>query len=159
MKLELELVPSTAFYSNIRKIVSETDWKKISKTIRRLHNNKCQLCGSIEKPYRKYYMHCHEVWDFDYETKKQSLVKLECLCPECHSIKHYCHSINIGISEKELVSHACKVNNCNIATFKDHIAIAFVAWQVKSTIEYSFDKNKALETIATFIKELETSKK
>ena len=66
MKLEIDLVPSTAWYSNLRKKVSQKDWDRIRKQSYADANHKCTICGAEGR------LNCHEIWKYDDKNKSKN---------------------------------------------------------------------------------------
>ncbi len=67
MKLEIDLVPSTAWYSNLRKKVSQKDWDKIRKQSYADANHKCVICDADSR------LNCHENWEYNDKNHIQKL--------------------------------------------------------------------------------------
>ncbi|MDF1534223.1 MAG: hypothetical protein P1P69_06945 [Methanosarcinaceae archaeon] len=59
MRLEIDLVPSTAWYSNLRTNISKNKWDKIRKQSYADANHKCAICGADGR------LNCHEIWEYD----------------------------------------------------------------------------------------------
>ena len=61
MKLTIELVPSTAWYSNVRSNVSKEEWDKIRKKSYSKANHKCEICGDVGTNQGvKHNVECHK---------------------------------------------------------------------------------------------------
>ncbi len=142
LKLRLHLIPSSAFYSNLRKEIGPEKWSNISRKIRGDNNFKCMFCGWKENRSKQEYTHCHEVWKFNKETKVQFLKGFECLCPMCHAVHHWGYSQVRGEDMEALFVHAVYVNKCTIKDFKNHIKKSFKVWRRRSAIKWSLDLNK-----------------
>ena len=82
MKLDIELVPSTCWYSNLRNAVSREVWDRIRYKAYKASGYRCHICGIDRK------MYCHEVWRYDDEKHVQRLVGFVGLCELCHMVKH-----------------------------------------------------------------------
>jgi len=106
MKLTIELVPKTSWYSNVRSNVSRKEWDVIRKRSYSDANHVCEICGGVGT---KHPVECHEIWDYNDETHEQTLVGLISLCPKCHGVKHAGLSISKG-KEDLVVSQLMKVN-------------------------------------------------
>lgn len=105
IKLEIELVPASAFYSNLRSILDKSDWDILRRLVYKKANYKCEICGGIGKEHP---VECHEVWnyndrDFNIElltdeeitdtiynkvVRVQKLSHCQAICPDCHQAKH-----------------------------------------------------------------------
>ena len=137
MKLEIELVPETAWYSNLRKRISKREWDKIRKQCYADANHKCAICGAGGR------LNCHEIWEYDDKKHVQKLKGFIALCDDCHMIKH------IGFAEiqaskglldmDKLVEHFMKVNGVDKKTFYRHREEAFKVWKERSQHEWTTD--------------------
>jgi hypothetical protein len=86
LKLQIELVPDSCWFSNVRSQVSVKHWDLIRHLVYKKAHNKCEICGGkgIKHP-----VECHEVWEYDEISHTQTLSKLQALCPLCHEVKHF----------------------------------------------------------------------
>jgi hypothetical protein len=138
MKLNLQLVPQSAFCKNLRNKVGQSRWSSLSKQIRASNHFTCQLCGTKENRKIKLYTHLHEVWEYDDDKLIQKLAGFECLCPTCHAVHHWGLSQLRGMDMDMLVRHACKVNNCTKDEFMKHVYESFDLWR-KRSIEINWE--------------------
>lgn len=89
LKLTIELVPSTDFYSNVRSNVTQKEWDVIRKKSYERASNKCEICGDAGTNQGvKHKVECHEIWEYNDESHIQKLIGLISLCPNCHKTKH-----------------------------------------------------------------------
>lgn len=135
MKLTIELVPRTAWYSNVRSAVSQEEWDRLRRICYRLANYKCEICGGVGD---KHPVECHEIWEYNDELKVQTLVGLISLCPPCHKVKH------VGLAkikgEEELViKQLVKVNQMHPMEAYEYIAQSFRTWAVRSKHQWVTD--------------------
>ncbi len=156
LKLQIELVPKGCWGTNLRKVCDDRDWNIISRYVREQKGNTCEVCGWKEDRKNRKYTHCHEVWDYNHETKVQSLVKLECLCPDCHAVHHWGHSQMIGRDIDALTKHAIKVNygieitntldiesvvkeESVLYIWNEHISFSYIIWRGRSRMTWTTD--------------------
>ncbi len=92
-KLTIELVPKTAWFSNVRDHVSPSEWLKLSRCIIEEAGYHCRICGSQGKKHR---VECHETWYYDDTVKLQKPTGLIALCPACHRVKHIGRTSMVG---------------------------------------------------------------
>lgn len=135
MILELELVPSSCFYKNVRQILSTTDWKSICKQIYNQCNYKCEICGGIGN---KHPVEAHETWEYDLNSLTQKLIYIKGLCPLCHSTKHF------GLAELQgkrnlVLSHLMKINKISNKEAELYIKEQFLLWQFRSSKQWKLD--------------------
>lgn len=131
MKLEIELIPETCFYSNLRKSTIQKNWDIIRKQCYKDANYKCEICGSDGK--NQIFetrgsidgsLNCHEIWEYDDVNHIQKLRGFIALCNDCHMIKH------IGFAQIQeskglldmnaLIKHFLKINNVEISDYEKH---------------------------------------
>lgn len=93
MKLPIELVPATCWYSNVRSRVSEATWLRLRRQVAAAAGQRCQICGRTGSGHP---VECHEIWGYDDARRVQRLVGLIALCPDCHLVKHFGRAIAGG---------------------------------------------------------------
>ena len=137
MKLEIELVPKTAWDKNLRLSIPRKEWDKIRKESYAKANHKCAICGADGQ------LNCHEIWEYDDENHIQKLTGFIALCKSCHMIKH------IGLAEtwayegridmEKLIRHFMKVNNVDFKEFENHRRESFELWKKRSEENWATD--------------------
>lgn len=142
LKLEIELIPSTAWFNNIRNMVSRSAWDTIRKECYAKANHKCEICGGKG---RKWPVECHERWEFS--DNKINLLGFIALCPSCHEVKH------IGLAGKrgryeQAKRHFMKVNGLSSLDADKHIFEAFQLFSERSKHEWEMN----LELIEQYLK-------
>lgn len=130
LKLEIELVPRTAWWSNVRSILLRRDWDALRQRVYREYGHRCAICGADGM------IHCHECWSYDDINLVQTLTGFVALCPLCHHVKHLGHA---GILAQEgkldydsVISHFLEVNGCSREVFEKHRETAFALWSERS---------------------------
>lgn len=137
LKLSIELVPSSSWYSNVRSNVSKDNWEKIKKVIFKNADYKCEICGGIGK---KHPVECHEIWEYDDKNHIQKLVGCIALCPSCHRVKHYGLSSIQGL-EVPTKKWFCKINNIDFNEANVEISKAFSTFNERSKHQWTLDLN------------------
>ncbi len=133
--LEIELVPSTVWYSNLRSELTKAQWDHLRKNCYQQAGHVCEVCGG-KGP--KWPVECHEIWEFCDQHKTQTLQGLIALCPSCHEVKH------MGLAGKRgrgniARAHLAKVNGWTSAQSQDHIRKAFQVWEKRSRHDWELD--------------------
>ncbi len=138
LRLTIELVPETSWYSNLRNRVGREVWDKIRYESYRDAGYKCSVCGR-----GKASLYCHEVWEYDDDKHIQKLKGFVALCLACHMIKHIGYA---GIQSEAgkldyngLVRHFKRVNNCSYGDFVMARDIAFEVWEERSWHEWTIE--------------------
>lgn len=145
VRLTIELVPSTSWYSNLRKAVKPPVWDRLRKQVYAQCGNRCSVCGS------EYRLACHEVWDYDDVNHVQRLTGFTALCMWCHHVKHL-GLAGILASEGKLdygkvIAHYMEVNACSRLAFSGHKRAAFQQWNERSEHEWRVDLGKYGKTL------------
>jgi len=135
--LNIELVPQTAWYINLRNRNKE-EWDILRKMVYSLYGgNKCGVCKVSGK------VNCHEIWDYDDNSHIQKLIGFIALCDLCHHVKH------IGLADilsskgeldfDKVVNHFIRINNCTKNIFEKYREEAFKKWRERN--QYKWELN------------------
>jgi hypothetical protein len=135
LKLTVEMVPSSTWYNNMRKVVSQETWDTIRRSVYREYGYRCGICGTKGR------MNCHERWDYNDATHVQTLLGFVALCDLCHWVKHF------GLAQispdrvriDDVVGHFMRVNTCDKATCDRHLDEYTKVWQERSKHEWMVD--------------------
>lgn len=135
IKLTIELVPSTCWYSNVRSNIPKQEWDRIRAIVYKKANNKCELCGGkgIKWP-----VEAHEIWHYDDANKIQCLIGLQALCPDCHLVKHIGRASITGNYNKAL-KHLIEVNQWSQAKANDYLVEQYKVWHERSKFDWTLD--------------------
>jgi hypothetical protein len=134
-KLEIELVPSSSWFDNVRTRVSTSDWKRCKQYAAQRSKNRCQICGGRGP---RWPVECHERWEYDDDRHIQTLVGLIALCPRCHEAKH----IGLASQRGRLVyalSHLAEVNGWTAEDAGLYVEWAFELWSIRSQHPWMVD--------------------
>jgi hypothetical protein len=133
--LEIELIPASCFFSNVRSEVSKRQWDLIRKKVYSEAYHICQICGG-KGP--KHPVEAHETWNFDDDSLTQILTGMIALCPMCHATKHY-GLARIQGREASILKHFIKINNIDKAAATTYIDSVFNIWQKRSQKKWKLD--------------------
>ena len=137
-KLFIELVPSSSWTNNLRKILTSASWDKLRKNSYKKANYQCEICGEVGVFGKGHKVECHEIWSYNDVLNIQKLEGLISLCPICHRVKHF------GLSSIRGYSNQCKnqlikVNNWNLNQVEEHISQAFAIHKKRSKKKWTLD--------------------
>lgn len=126
IKLNIELVPRTAWFTNLRSDLKASEWDKIRRKCYAEAGYKCEICSGVGP---KHPVECHEKWNFG--DGKITLTGLIALCPSCHEV---CHIGLAGIRGRGEIAmrHFMKVNGISATEAKKLIAEAFALYHERS---------------------------
>lgn len=135
MRLEIELVPSSAWFSNVRAVVSKKQWDVIKRIVADKAYWVCQICGGVGP---KHPVECHEIWHYDDTTQIQKLVGMIALCPDCHQVKHFGLAQVMGKREQAF-KHLMNINQVTKREAEKYIKQAFETWEKRSQKTWTLD--------------------
>ena len=145
LKLQIEMVPTTAWGQNLRLSLPQGKWNKLRRSVHEKNGMKCQICGSPNK------LNCHEEWKFDEETGVQKLIGLGTVCNMCHHAAHIGRSKQLAaaghLDINAVVEHFLSVNGVDIEVFIRHESEAIDKWLHQSTIEWTQDFGEYAELL------------
>lgn len=144
MKLVIELVPSTVWYSSLYRLLPKNEWGRLKDRVFAEEGRECYICGSKQRPFS-----LHEFWEYDDDKHIQKLSGVHHLCNLCHKIKHiglWCHTPDgikklkeEGLGRDDLIEHFCVVNKCSKEEFLEHEDKAFDLWRERSKHQWKQD--------------------
>lgn len=137
-KLEIELVPSTAFYSNLRSILTPADWDIVRKLVYKNADYKCEICGGKGE---KHPIEAHEVWIYDDVKHTQTLAYVQGICPLCHEAKHIGLAQIRGFGERAKET-LMRVNELDKTRVLSYIKEKFTEWHERSRHQWSINIEK-----------------
>jgi 5-methylcytosine-specific restriction endonuclease McrA len=80
LKLAIELIPEPCWGRNLRSVLPDRRWTKISREVREAAGGKCQICGGTSHDQ------CDEQWTYDDKRRIQRLTALRAVCQMCHNL-------------------------------------------------------------------------
>ena len=139
--LYVDLVPETAWFSNLRSILTEAEWGECKRMSYRRAVHRCEACGGKG---REWPVEAHERWAYCEETHVQRLVDIVALCPACHEASHLGLANSRGHGEKA-IAHLMRVNGWSQARADSHIKNAFIAHRRHSEMDWRLDATWVLD--------------
>lgn len=138
--LDIELVPSTAWGSNLRTLLTPREWSVCRRWAiqNSAYSPRCTVCGGAGVGGR---VECHETWHYDDVANVQTLAGLVALCPDCHHCKHlgYLMVTQSDVMFDKAVRHLMAVNGWDIHEAEDFIEAAFALHAVRSQKPWALD--------------------
>jgi hypothetical protein len=142
-KLTIELVPSTAWGDNLRSALTKAEWDVLRKQAYQKAGYCCEVCGGKG---HKWPVEAHEIWEFDDNTRIQTLKGLMALCPACHAVKHMGRSLAVG-KGNQTGTHLARVNGWAMADVWSYYDRQMEIWEERSKHSWSLDISWAIEKL------------
>jgi len=143
MRLTIEPIPESTWGISLANLLPPPIWNILRKEVYEGFNYTCATCSTTNKQ-----LHCHEKWSYDDKARVQKLVGFQCLCEDCHSIKHWgrtvaeAHKSGDQSILAELTKHFCKVNKCTLDAFSLYKVEIGNLSQSRSRHKYKVDFGK-----------------
>ena len=134
LKLDLDLVPQTCWFSNVRSVLTKSQWNVLRQQIISPTYGICQICKSTSEKS----LECHEIWHYDDQKLIQKLLGMIALCHDCHMVKHMGFAQVSGQGAQAL-KHFMKVNGLKKKYAEKHVTNCFKLWQERSQYEWKLD--------------------
>jgi hypothetical protein len=129
--LYVDLVPQTAWFSNVRAILTETQWRNVRSQVAENARHQCQICQGRGSAHA---VEAHERWSFHVETQTQVLLRIEALCPACHQVTHF-GRYQTDTDRTRGLARLQYVNQWDAETALAHVHQQFRLWAHQSTIK------------------------
>ncbi|MCL5030633.1 MAG: hypothetical protein M1480_16600, partial [Bacteroidetes bacterium] len=137
LKLQIELVPSSCWFSNTRKNVKQSEWDRIRKSVYAKANYLCEICGGKGT---RHPVECHEVWIYNDNNLTQTLGSFQAICPLCHEVKHIGLAGILGNGDRAL-NRFKKVNRLSKETAEKIVSVVFKEWKLRSGQKWELNIN------------------
>jgi hypothetical protein len=138
--LFVDLVPSTAWFSNLRKELTGAEWERVKEKTFAASGHLCQACGGRGE---RHPVECHERWHWSMESRVQTFVKTVSLCPMCHKATHLGFAGTIGM-DKYAQWHLARVNAWESWMVQAHVEVAFEEWGRRSAGPWTLDASRLI---------------
>jgi hypothetical protein len=135
LKLQIELVPASFWWSNVRSNVTDKQWDNIRKRVYIKANYTCEICGEKGTNHP---VECHEVWIYDDTNLLQRLGHFQALCPLCHEVKHI-GLAGIRGNEDRAFNRFKTINQLDDNVARQIISAVFKQWRIRSGKQWKLD--------------------
>jgi len=135
LRLTVELVPATCWWSNLRSVLPERHWDILRRRVYRDAGHRCQVCEGRGPTHP---VECHEVWSYNDNTHTQKLSSMIALCPRCHRVKHFGLTQMRGDAEDAL-AHLAAVNEWSVKKAIRYIEAEARVWEERSRHQWTLD--------------------
>lgn len=134
LKLPIELVPSTSWFTNLRSLMTSAQWDHIRRDCYNEAGYRCEVCGGKG---RKHPVECHEIWEYNDEYGLQTLIGTVALCPPCHKVKHMGLQLSRGTEAfMRSLNHFKVVNDITVEMAELEVMKAFAVHHQRSQIDW-----------------------
>lgn len=129
------MVPQTVWGKNLRALLLKKEWDVIRKAAYAASGNRCRVCGGRGPQWP---VEADEAWEYNDETRTQTLKGVIALCPDCHHIRHWGKTMVDGHEEQAFIL-LMHINRWTRTQAEDAVAFAFDQWERRSRHEWESD--------------------
>ncbi|MDB5439956.1 MAG: hypothetical protein JWM33_2383 [Caulobacteraceae bacterium] len=139
-------IPRPLYGQNLRKILTQTQWKKLRAAYLDERGCRCETCGKEEQESKR--ISAHEEWRYDSTQAPAvaTLAEIKLSCWHCHAVEHFgaIGSMALGgeLSAQavdDTIAHFCRLNNVGPDAFEAHALEAFKQHDELSALEWRVD--------------------
>ena len=141
MTLTCELIPSGTWGTNVRSLLTRSQWDRLRRFVYAQASGACEVCGDVgTNQGRKHALEAHEVWTYCDSSHTQTLKRMIALCPRCHEVKHIGRAFAMGNHVRTL-AHLARVNGWTPEQVHAHVSEHFNTHALRSahTWEVRYD--------------------
>ena len=136
--LFVDLIPATAFFTNVRSCVAGAEWDRVRRMVYGRANDRCEACGRAADRAAGVRMEAHERFAYDDSRGVQSLRRLIALCGQCHGASHFGLAQVQGRAD-EALAHLMAVTGASRSLAEARIEEAFAVWSQRSARTWELD--------------------
>jgi hypothetical protein len=140
-ELFVDLIPTSAWFSNLRSELTPDEWVMVKTGTYRAAHYRCEKCGGRGPEHP---VECHERWHFDERSGVQTLLSTIALCPDCHEATHFGFARVKGRGD-EARETLMRVNGWSRSEADRHIRDAMEVWKRRSRIVWTLDASWLVE--------------
>lgn len=129
------MVPQTSWGKNLRALLSKDEWDVVRKHAYETAGHRCRVCGGRGPQWP---VEADEAWDYDDQTRTQTLKGVIALCPNCHHVRHW-GKMTADDREEEVIAWVMRINRWTRTMAEDAAAFAFDQWDRRSRHEWNSD--------------------
>ena len=138
-RLTIELVPVGTWGSNLRSLLTKSQWDKLRHYAYAQAGGVCEICGDKgTNQGRKHDLEAHEIWEYDDVSHTQKLLGVIALCPRCHQVKHMGRTCKYGGGYKAR-AHIAKVNGWTAQGVAAYEGLSYLVHNLRSQYRWSVD--------------------
>ena len=141
--LFVDLIPKSAWFSNLRSELSSLEWEAVKKKTFALAGHHCEACAGQGS---KWPVECHERFTYNDETKTQTLTRTVALCPSCHESTHF-GLANVRGRAQQAMKNLMRVTGMNESQTDSHIEAAFDDFQRRNRLTWTLDAKWLIEFV------------
>lgn len=129
--LNVKLTPRSVSGKSLATMLTVDEWNDIRRDIYTKYNHTCPHCSAPAD-------RANVLWDYNMNTRIQSLTGIEATCPQCGLASHYQAVKNVQTDDM-IHQHLMQVNDWTLAQVEAHLAEVIAEYELRSAVSWTMD--------------------
>ena len=129
--LAVKMTPRSVSGKSLATMLTADEWDGIRRDVYTKYNHTCPHCSAPAD-------RANVLWDYNMNTRIQSLVGIEANCPQCGLVSHY-QAVKTEQTDDMVYQHLTHVNGWTSAQVQEHLADMVAEYEVRSALAWTMD--------------------
>ena len=125
------LAATTSASGAVATMLTADEWDSIRHHVYTKYDHTCPHCSAPAD-------RANVLWDYNMNTRIQSLVGIEATCPQCGLASHY-QAFKTDMTDDMVPQHLMQVNGWTLAQVEAHLAQALAEYETRSAVSWTMD--------------------
>lgn len=129
--LSVGLTPRSVSGKSLATMLTVDEWNTIRHDVYAKYNHACPYCSAPAD-------RVNVLWDYNMNTRIQTLVGIEANCPQCGLTSHY-QAVKTDMTDDMVHQHLMQVNGWTLAQVEEHLAQVMAEYETRSAVAWTMD--------------------
>lgn len=129
--LAVEMTPRSVSGKSLATMLTTDEWDSIRHDVYTKYNHMCAHCATPAD-------RVNVLWDYNMDTRVQSLVGIEANCPQCGLTTHY-QAVNTPQTDDMVHQHLMQTNGWTLAQVETHLKEVLALNEARSAVTWTMD--------------------
>jgi hypothetical protein len=131
LPLTVEFTPRSVSGKSLSTMLTADEWDHIRHDVYAKYAHTCPHCSAPAD-------RVNVLWEYNMNTRIQSMVGIEATCPQCGLTLHY-QAVKDEKTDDMMHQHLMQVNGWTLAEVEAHLAEATAKYEVRSAVAWTMD--------------------
>ena len=129
--LTVKLTPRSVSGKSLATMLTADEWDGIRHDVYAKYSHTCPHCSAPAD-------RANVLWDYNMNTRIQSLVGIEANCPQCGLASHY-QAVKTDQTDDMVHQHLMQINGWTVAQVQEHLAEVLAEYEARSALTWTMD--------------------
>lgn len=130
-RLTVQLTPRSVSGKSLATMLTVAEWDAIRHDVYAKYSHACAHCSAPAD-------RVNVLWDYNMNTRIQSLVGIEAACLQCGLVSHY-QAVKTDQTDDMVHQHLMHVNGWDLGQVEMHLAEAIAEYEMRSALAWTMD--------------------